>query len=410
MTNSIAFKLLTIFLNFIFFKILTENLSTDLFGRIMYFFSISVSISILSNLGSDTIVSKKRLKGIKEDIFEGNISYNEFHSISLIVAFLSSPFIALAYGVTEIINILIIMISSLSLTHAKIFSSNFLSSKIFFWYYYFSIFGFLFCIVISSFIFNDLIQIFLFSSLIFNLSIYIINIKYNFIEKLIFLNLYKINFNKIIFTLKKSLPFVIILFLASSHEIISQYWLSQNFNFKLSGYVVLLYRIASLVVLGLAALNLFAYFSFNNLDKEKLHNNFFKEYFSILKISVSLSILVIIGIYFFHRLILLWFNLPINNEIMISLSILVLGQFLVICLGPISMAMTQFGEQRIFATIYIFCCLLNIFLLFIFEVITSFIIINPLIYASIAYCLCFILIHLIAFCFFFYTGKFKIKF
>mgnify|MGYP001307558141 FL=1 len=83
MKNSIFFKILTLILNFIFYRILTDNLSSNIFGELIYLFSISLSISILSNLGSDTIVSKLYLKDKGDDFFNGNISYNEFHIISI---------------------------------------------------------------------------------------------------------------------------------------------------------------------------------------------------------------------------------------------------------------------------------------------------------------------------------------
>ena len=74
MKNSIFFKILTLILNFIFYRILTDNLSSNIFGELIYLFSISLSISILSNLGSDTIVSKLYLKDKGDDFFNGNIS------------------------------------------------------------------------------------------------------------------------------------------------------------------------------------------------------------------------------------------------------------------------------------------------------------------------------------------------
>lgn len=408
MGNSIIFKIMTLFLNFIFYKILTDRLSTEVFGEIIYFFSISLSISILSNLGSDTIVSKKNLKSIDHDILEGKISYEEFHIISIIIGVVVSPIISFLYGIYQFHNIFIILFVSLSLTHAKIFSSNFLPIKSFFFYYYFSIFGFLLCVVISVFIFNSLFEIFLLSCFIFNLSILLINIRYKFLKKSIFFLFFKINLKKIIFTLKKSLPFVIILFLASSHEIIGQYWLSHNYNYSISGYAALLFRIASLVVLGLAALNLVAYSTFNNKNSNFFNDSYLKEYFKIFKISFFFSIFIILGIYLFHNFILKWFNLPYETDILISLFILIIGQFLVICLGPISMAMTQFDKQRVFASIYILGCLINIIILLMFDVTTNLIQLNPLIYTSLSYSLSFVMIHLFSFCFFFLSNRSKI--
>ena len=57
---------------------------------------------------------------------------------------------------------------------------------------------------------------------------------------------------------------------------------------------------------------------------------------------------IILGIFLFHKFILNWFNLPLNNEILLSLFILIIGQFFVVCMGPISMAMTQFNKQKYF--------------------------------------------------------------
>jgi len=406
MKNSIIFKILTLILNFIFYRILTGNLSSTIFGELIYLFSISLSISILSNLGSDTIVSKLYLKNKGDDFFNGNISYNEFHIISLVIAIISSPIISVIYGITNTTHIFIIFFVSLTLTNARVFGSNFLSIKNFFFYYFFSIFGFLLFVVILTYFSSSLFFIFLISSILMNTFLGIINNKYKFLKITIFKDIKKINFQKIILILSKTYTLIIILFLAASHELLSQYWLNHNFDYILSGQVAILFRIASLTVIGLAALNLTAYSSFNK-ESNIFNNEYHKEYFKILKISLLISLPIISGIFLFHKFILNWFNLPLNNEILLSLLILIIGQFFVVCMGPISMAMTQFNKQKIFSIFYMFGCLINIILLFSYNVISELISMPPLIYSTISYSLCFFSINLIAFIYFFYNSKLK---
>ena len=185
-----------------------------------------------------------------------------------------------------------------------------------------------------------------------------------------------------------------------------QYWLNHNFDYILSGQVAILFRIASLTVIGLAALNLTAYSSFNK-SSNTFNNEYNDEYFKILKISLLISVPIILGIFLFHKFILNWFNLPLNNEILLSLFILIIGQFFVVCMGPISMAMTQFNKQKIFSIFYIFGCLINIILLFSYNVISELILMSPLVYSTISYSLCFFSINVIAFIYFFYNSKLK---
>ena len=132
-----------------------------------------------------------------------------------------------------------------------------------------------------------------------------------------------------------------------------------------------------------------------------------EEYFKILKISLFISLPIIFGIFLSHKFILNWFNLPLNNEILLSLFILITGQFFVVCMGPISMAMTQFNKQKIFSIFYMFGCFINVILLFSYSVISEFISITPLVYSTISYSLCFFSINLIAFIYFFYNPKLK---
>ena len=223
MKNSIIFKILTLILNFIFYRFLTDNLNSNTFGELIYLFSISLSIAILSNLGSDTIVSKLHLKNKGDDFFNGNISYNEFHIISLIVAIISSPIISVIYGITNITHIFVIFFVSLTLTNARVFGSNFLSTKNFFFYYFFSVFGFLFFVVILTFFSSSLFLIFLISSILMNIFLVITNYKYNFLSLTIIKDLKKINIKKIILILSKTYTLIIILFLAASHELLNQY-------------------------------------------------------------------------------------------------------------------------------------------------------------------------------------------
>jgi len=406
MKNSIFFKIITLILNFIFYRILTDNLSSNIFGELIYLFSISLSISILSNLGSDTIVSKLHLKSKGDDFFNGNISYNDFHIITLIIATISSPIISIIYGITNIEQIFVIFFVSLTLTNARVFGSNFLSIKKYFFYYFFSIFGFLLFLVILTYFSSTLFKIFLISSILMNIFLGIINYKYKFIRIGIFKDLNKINIQKINLILSKTYTLIIILFLAASHELLSQYWLKYNFGYILSGQVAILFRIASLTVIGLAALNLTAYSSFNKTSNI-FNNEYNEEYFKILKISLFISLPIIFGIFLSHKFILNWFNLPLNTEILLSLFILIIGQFFVVCMGPISMAMTQFNKQKVFSIFYIFGCCINVILLFSYSVISEFISMPPLVYSTISYSLCFFSINLIAFVYFFYNSKLK---
>ena len=185
-----------------------------------------------------------------------------------------------------------------------------------------------------------------------------------------------------------------------------QYWLKYNFGYILSGQVAILFRIASLTVIGLAALNLTAYSSFNKTSNI-FNNEYNEEYFKILKISLFISLPIIFGIFLSHKFILNWFNLPLNTEILLSLFILIIGQFFVVCMGPISMAMTQFNKQKVFSIFYIFGCCINVILLFSYSVISEFISMPPLVYSTISYSLCFFSINLIAFVYFFYNSKLK---
>ena len=391
----IILKILTLALNFLFYKVLTDNLAPDLFGEIIYFFSISMSISILSNLGSDTIISKIYLKKIGEDILEGKINYHQFHFITLVISILVSPIIAIIYGLNNFEDILIITIVSFTLTNAKVFGANFLSLKNYLLYYYYSVFGFLFCIVLSIFLFKNLITILLFSSFLMNFFILLMNSKFKFLNLDSFYKIRELNLNKFKFTIKNTLPFIIILYLAASHELIGQYWLNKNFNFELVGQSVLLHRIASLTVLGLAAMNLVAYSSFNKIDINYFDKKSLKEYLNILYISLFFSIIVIFFLLLIHKLILIWFNLPLDRNIILSLSILVTGQFIVICFGPVAMAMTQFGNQKFFSIIYILGCAFNFIILLSYEKI-NFYDFDPLIFSSISYTLTFIFINFIA--------------
>ena len=149
MKNSIFFKILTLILNFIFYRILTDNLNSNTFGELIYLFSISLSIAILSNLGSDTIVSKLHLKNKGDDFFNGNISYNEFHIISLIVAIISSPIISVIYGIT-IYTYICNFFCFIDFNKRKSIWIKFSLLKTFF-SIFFSVFGFLFFVVILTF-------------------------------------------------------------------------------------------------------------------------------------------------------------------------------------------------------------------------------------------------------------------
>ncbi len=392
----IIFKILTLFLNFLFYKILTDNLAPDLFGKIIFFLSISMSISILSNLGSDTIVSKIYLKKFGEDILKGKINYHQFHFITLAISILVSPMIAIIYGFNNFDDIFVITIVSFSLTNSKVFGANFLSIKNYFYYYYYSVFGFLFCTVLSIFLFNNLIHILLFSSFLMNFFIFLMNFKFKFLKLDDLSKIKDLNIENFKFTIINTLPFIIILYLAASHELIGQYWLNKNFNFELVGQSVLLHRIASLTVLGLAAMNLVAYSSFNKIDINYFDKKSSKEYLKILRISLFFSIIVISFLFLTHKFILIWFNLPLYKNIILSLSILIIGQFIVICFGPVAMAMTQFGNQKSFAIIYILGCILNFIILFSYEKINSYHDTDPLIFSSFAYSLTFIFINLVA--------------
>ena len=392
----IIFKILTLFLNFLFYKILTDNLAPDLFGKIIYFFSISMSISILSNLGSDTIISKIYLKKFGEDILKGKIKYHQFHFITLIISILVSPIIAIIYGFNNFEDILIITIVSFSLTNAKVFGANFLSIKNYFYYYYYSVFGFLFCIILSIFLFKNLTHILIFSSFLMNFFILLMNFKFKFLNLKNFFKIQNLNIDKFKFTITNTLPFIIILYLAASHELIGHYWLNRNFNYELVGQSVLLHRIASLTVLGLAAMNLVAYSSFNKIDIHYFDKNSLKEYLNILFISLFFSIIVTFFLFLTYKFILIWFNLPLDKNIILSLSVLITGQFIVICFGPVAMAMTQFGNQKSFSIIYVLGCIFNFIILFSYEKINFYYSTDPLIFSSIAYSLTFIFINLIA--------------
>ena len=110
-----------------------------------------------------------------------------------------------------------------------------------------------------------------------------------------------LNIDNFKFTIIKTLPFIIILYLAASHELIGQYWLNKNFNFELVGRSVLLHRIASLTVLGLAAMNLVAYSSFNKIDINYFDKKSSKEYLKILLISLFFSIIVTFFLFLTHN-------------------------------------------------------------------------------------------------------------
>ena len=113
-----------------------------------------------------------------------------------------------------------------------------------------------------------------------------IQIHDNFLDPEDLTKIKDLNIDNFKFTIIKTLPFIIILYLAASHELIGQYWLNKNFNFELVGRSVLLHRIASLTVLGLAAMNLVAYSSFNKIDINYFDKKSSKEYLKILLISL----------------------------------------------------------------------------------------------------------------------------
>lgn len=399
-------KFLTVFLNFIFYKFLTENLSPDTFGKVIFYFSISFSISLFANLGSDTVVSKFRLKNKGQDFFSGEISLTQFYFFSLLLSFFSSPIISFLYGIRDLEIIFCIMITSIVITLTKIFASNFLSIKGYFSYYLFSVFGYLFCLSISSFIFNEIYSIFLCSNFLLVLIFFIYSIFFKqFLPN--FSNVFHFNYKFFYKVLSKCSPLVVVAFLAWTLDIVGQFWLINNFSAEVSGYFVLIHKISSLVMIGLAAINIVAYESFNQVDNHEFNKKAWIVYFKKLKISVLFSIVVIFLILLFHNYIFQWFQIPFNDVTKFALFILIIGQFISVCFGPITIAMTQYGFEIKFSFIYFAGYIFNLILLNLYDYLSLFIYSEPLVYASFSFSISLISINFLAFIILYQNYKVK---
>jgi len=389
-------KFLSVFLNFIFYKFLTENLNPDTFGKVIFYFSISFSISIFANLGSDTVVTKFRLKNKNQDFFSGEINLTQFYFFSLLLSLLSSPIISFLYGVRDLEIIFCIMITSIVITVTKIFASNFLSIKGYFSYYLFSVFGYLLCLSISSFIFKEIYSLFLCANILLVIIFLIYSNKFNhFLPN--FNKLFKFNYKSFYKVISKCSPLVVVAFLAWTLDIVGQYWLINNYSSEVSGYFALLHKISSLVMIGLAAINIVAYESFNQVDNHEFNKKAWTIYFKKLKISVLFSIVAIFLILIFQNYIFQWFQIPFSKTTKYTLFILIIGHFIPVCFGPITIAMTQYGFEIKFTFIYFIAYIINLIFLNFYDYISLYLYLEPLVYAAFSFSISLFIINFSAF-------------